>query len=431
MSSEERSLGAGSGSVNAGALWSELALCIGYLAADASAGEGLGRLAGFAVSHLGAARAIVFGRKPEPSSFTVLGSAGLDTVSDRALLLDYARRLASWVEKTREPLVIAHPASDSRFDAPPTDLVTVFALPLKCDADVLGAFVIMDARNMSADVAPQREVLLLCLAHLAAMSVDRARARARWRGLSQDLDQSERRLIGMERMAAAGEMSAEVGRELKDSLQGLGSLADQVMESFDVDDPRRSVLERMIEETSRLGRSLSSTGEMAIPGHVLEPDTLNRIMSETLALVRDDIQNGRVQLTQRLGASLPALLLDADVMRRVFLNLVRAGVESASPGGRLKVETKRRGEVIEVLVAADGERESGQALDALWSTLGTEDDAGDLRYALSRHLLLDRGISLKAGPTREWPFCLTLVVPIAGNQDRRRGKRERRRSTDT
>jgi signal transduction histidine kinase len=430
MSSEDRSLGAGPESVNAGGFWKELALLIGSVAADASAAESPGRLAGFAVSHLGAARAIVFGRKQDPDGFTILGSAGLDTATERALLLEYSRRLASWITKTREPLVVGRPQSDTRFESPPSDLVTAFALPLKCEAEVLGAFIVLDASPGSPDSGTDRELLLLCLAHLAAMCVDRGRARARWRDAAQDLEQSEQRLIGLERLAAAGEMSAEVGCEVKESLQGLGSLADQIMCSLDVDDPRRSILERMMEETARLGRAISGAGELARPGPVLEPDTLNRIMSETLALVRDDVEAARVQLTQRLGASLPPLLLDADVMRRVFLNLVRAGVRSAAKGGRVKVETKRRGDVIEVLVAADGERRSGQALDALWSTFGSEDDGGNLHYSLSRHLLLDRGISLRAGTSREWPFCLTLVVPIAGNQDRRRGKRERRRSSD-
>jgi len=390
-----------------------------------------GLLAGFAVTYLGAARAIVLGRKQGQAGFNVVGSAGLDAAPVRTVTLDYARRLASWVEKTREPLVVGQPGTDARFDNPPPDVIAALAMPLKCDGDVLGAFVVLDEASPRADLSAEREVLLLCLAHLATMSLDRARARTRWRDLAQDLEQSERRLMSVERLAALGEMSAEWGREMKESLQGLGSLADQVLRSFDPEDPRRSILERMLEETSRLGRAISSAGELALPGPVLEPDTLNRIMSETLTLVRDEVQSARVQLTQRLGASLPPLLLDADVMRRVFLNLVRAGVRSAAGGGRLKVETKRRGDVIEVQVAADGERRDGQALDVLWSTFDAEaDEGGDLRYALSRHLLLDRGITLRAGTTPEWPFCLTLVVPIAGNQDRRRGKRERRRKRD-
>jgi signal transduction histidine kinase len=431
MSSEERSLGAGSESVNAGPVWAELALVIGSVAEDAAGEEGPSRLAAFAVRHLGAARAIVFGRKPDKSGFLALGSAGLEAASLRAALLDYGRRLTAWVAETRGPLVVGDPASDARFENPPPGLVSALALPLKSGTDFLGAFIVLDEASphpRDGDPGNQREVLLLALAHLAAMSVDRTRARGRWRDLTQDLEQNERRLAGVERLAAAGELAAEIGREMKDSLNAIGGLADQIAQTLEVADPRRSLLERMIEETSRLGRAISGSSELARPLEVLEPDTLNRIMSETLALVRDEIQSSRVQLTQRLGASLPSLLLDADVMRRVFLNMLRAAVRSASAGGRMKVETKRRGDLIEVLVAADGERQAGQSLDALWAPFQGEDDASDLRFSLSRHLILDHGISLRAGTSRDWPFLLTLIVPIAGNQDRRRGKRERRRA---
>src|SRR5262245_50410779 len=140
MPSEERSLGAGPERVNAGRPWQELALCIGSVAGDASGREGPTRLAMFAVEHLRAARAVVFGRKPEQGSFSVLGSAGLDALPERAAVLDYGRRLAGWVERTRGPLVVQDPSRDERFVPCPTGLTAALALPLKCETEFLGAF---------------------------------------------------------------------------------------------------------------------------------------------------------------------------------------------------------------------------------------------------------------------------------------------------
>ena len=432
MPNEERSLGAGPGRVNAGKPWQELALCIGSVASDASGREGPARLATFAVLHLRAARAVVFGRKPESGSFPVLGAAGLDALPERAALLEYGRRLAGWVERTRGPLVVQDPSRDTRFEPCPAGLSAALALPLKSETEFLGAFVVLDeGESVPLDGEPsesEREVLLVCLAQLAAMSVDRGRARTRWRELALDLEHNERRMMEVDRRLAAGELKDDILREIMDALHGIGGLADQVVRSLESDDARRAILERLTEETSRLGRAMTSSAEMARSAPHLEPDTLNRIMSETLSLVREELLEARVQLTQRLGASLPPLLLDADLMRRVFLNLVRAGIQSANFGGRVKVETKRRGEVIEVTVSADGERRPGQSLDAMWAVFGDDDASGDLRLGLSRHLLLDRGVTLRTGTSREWPFCLSLIGPIARNQDRRRAQRDRRRA---
>ncbi|HET9232848.1 MAG TPA: GAF domain-containing protein, partial [Candidatus Eisenbacteria bacterium] len=419
MPNEERSLGAGPGRVNAGKPWQELALCLGSVASDASGREGPTRLATFAVEHLRAARAVIFGRKPEPGTFPVLGSAGLDKLSERAAILEYGRRLAGWVERTRGPLVVQNPSQDVRFEPSPTGLTAALALPLKSETEFLGAFVVFDEGKRTPLAGEpsdsEREVLLVCLAQLTAMSVDRARARSRWRELALDLEHNERRMMDVDRRLAAGELKDELLREIMDALHGIGGLTDQVLGTLDSDDARRAILERLAEETSRLARAMAGSAEMARSAPRVEPDTLNRIMSETLSVVREEVLESRVQLTQRLGASLPPLLLDADLMRRVFLNLVRAGIQSANFGGRVKVETKRRGDVIEVMVAADGERRPGQSLDAMWAVFGDDDGSGGLRLGLSRHLLLDRGITLRTGTSREWPFCLSLIVPIARN----------------
>jgi len=90
--------------------------------------------------------------------------------------------------------------------------------------------------------------------------------------------------------------------------------------------------------------------------------------------------------------------------------MLRAGLESASPGGRLKVEVKRRGEVVDVWVAADGERRPGRALDAMWSPFTTDENRGDLTFAAVRRLVQDHGVTFRPrpagiGPSRSpWSF---------------------------
>jgi hypothetical protein len=93
----------------------------------------------------------------------------------------------------------------------------------------------------------------------------------------------------------------------------------------------------------------------------------------------------------------------------------------------MKVETKRHGEVVEILVSADGERRPGQTLEALWLPFQTDGRGGDPAPSLLRKVVREHRCTLRAASTRDWPFTLSLVVPIAGNQNRRRGTRERRR----
>ena len=431
MAREKRSLGAGPESVNAGAsVWAELAAFLGSLVHHRSSPEGPARVAALAVRRLGASRAAILARRPGKTGLVTEGSAGFDATPARAMLLEYVRRLAAWVLTTRAPLVVHAPAEDARFEGAPPDLLSARAFPLSTGDEVLGAFVLLDESEHSASmvVGPDRDLAFLALAHAAALVLDRDRARVRAGDLAHELERHERSLAGAERRATAGEFATEIGRELQEPLTGIAGITSRVAETLDPGDPRRSLLERVVEETARLARlTAGPAGFAQSVDPDLEPDTVNRIMSETLALVREELAGARVNLTERLGASLPMLLVDIDLTRRVFLNMLRAGMASATPGGRMKVETKRRGEVVEILVAADGERRPGRALDALWLPFHADGRGGDPALSVLRKLVREHRCTLRSASTRDWPFSLSLVVPIAGNQDRRRGSRERRR----
>jgi K+-sensing histidine kinase KdpD len=177
-------------------------------------------------------------------------------------------------------------------------------------------------------------------------------------------------------------------------------------------------LERVLEDHIEAARS---------PSPVLAADDVNRLVGECLSMMSDELEGAHVRVTRRLGASLPMLLLDAALMRRMILNLLRIGLESACPGGRLKVETKRRGEVVEVLVAADGKREPGASLEHLWRPFRASDDK-DVTTAGIEQILRDHRGMLRVFTTQDWPLVFSLVLPISGNQERRRGYRDRRKA---
>jgi signal transduction histidine kinase len=422
MDKDQPSVGAPAGGVNAAAEapWDALADVTRVLCAGGSWAEALAAITRFAVAEGGSGRAAVFVRRAGKPNLVVEAAAGFDDTADRARLLEHGRRLAAWVEKTKTALHVSGGA-DPRFPEAPEAGETA-AYPLPGSPGVLGALVVFDC-------GPAVESKLLVAAHLAAVLLDRQRADARLRELLQHLDACEKRLVVIERLAALGESVTASHRELKAPLAGMSGLAARVAETLETEDPRRSMLEMIVEESARLDRVLEDQIEAArSPEPALAPDDVNRLVSEALALLSADLEGGHVRVTRRLGASLPMLLLDPDLMRRMILNLLRIGLESAGPGGRVKVETKRRGEVVELLVAADGKREPGAALENLWRPFQTDGSGKDVSAAGIERILREHRGMLRVFTTADWPLVFSLVLPISGNQDRRRGFRDRRRA---
>ena len=158
-------------------------------------------------------------------------------------------------------------------------------------------------------------------------------------------------------------------------------------------------------------------------------EDLNRLVEEVLLLATDDIGRARARLIKRLANGLPALRLDADRIRQVAGSMLATALESVPAGGRLKVETKRMGDVVQFVVAADGVRHPGSALDNLFAPFaGGPGASGTIGLAAARQIVKEHGgeIGVRAG--EDWPTLFSVNLPIRVNEDRRRTGEDRRRS---
>jgi signal transduction histidine kinase len=446
MESKKESLGSLASSVNAAgdpaAEWSRLeslAIALGE-GARAAAAHVAARLAGeFGFGHV-----LVFGREKDREDFAILGSAGLDEADGRADVLAFARRLAGWVETSKVPLSVANPAADPRFVDLTDRTGPVHAVPLLSAGAIDGALVVFDsgtdqdpAMSGTGTVTDSTRAgrLLAALgasARFAALAVRLDRARGGVALLTATIEESEKARLRAERLAFAGETAARTAREMQAPLASLGGIAARLADETEESDPRHPLLDIMAQEVARLDRLLTDQIDLAeLREPELRPDDLNRLLAECLMLVDADMQRRKLRVTRRLAPGLPSLLLDSALLRRFFLNLLRAAMERAPEGGRVKVETRRRGDVVEALVAADGVRDPGHTLDELWVPFHPENsDRGGPSYDAAERILREHHRALRVISNSDWPLVFALTLPIPGNQDRRRQLRDRRAGRD-
>lgn len=408
--------------------WSRLTALVRDLRGASATTYPLEPLARFAVSELGAGQAIALdGMGDELRS---VGAAGLESSQDRGRILAYARRLAVWVQKTKLPVAVNDPAKDERFGEPPSGATEAMALPLGWNEDVRGALAIFfTGSHPGEDDAAGRDDALAFLSLLAALVLDRGHSRRRGSELLRKLEESERLRIRAEQAAWAGELMAEMIQEVKAPLASLGGLASQLADSMPEDDPRRPMLEVLEREVGRLDRMLGDQLELTrAPVAELGPDDLNRLLEESVLLLAPDLESNRVRITKKLGRDIPPLLLDTQLMRRVFLNMLRTGIERSGSGGKIRVESKRRGKTVEALIAADGSRERGDVVELLWRPFQADGSRpGDITSAAVERILKQHRGTLRVSSNREWALIFSLQLPIPGNRERRRSADRRRR----
>ena len=82
-----------------------------------------------------------------------------------------------------------------------------------------------------------------------------------------------------------------------------------------------------------------------------KPDQLNKVVLETLDLLRPELDNRNIQLVKELDSKLPDIPFDRSQIKQVFVNLIKNAMQAIANEGVLTIRTK--GEVEGVLISIE------------------------------------------------------------------------------
>jgi PAS domain S-box-containing protein len=161
------------------------------------------------------------------------------------------------------------------------------------------------------------------------------------RRANEDLQRAHEQLIQAEKMESIGRLASGVAHEVKNPLamisMGLELLARRIPEE---DRTGREALERMkrgIERAKRIVKGLvdfSSARQLS-----LESCNVNRVVTDSIALVEYQLRKAGIELVDELAEGLPEVEMDATKIEQVLLNLMINAMQAMERGGSLTVRT--------------------------------------------------------------------------------------------
>ena len=173
------------------------------------------------------------------------------------------------------------------------------------------------------------------------------------------MEDASRRLIQAEKLASIGRISASIAHEIRNPLTSVKLNIQKLTQNERLDEEEKehlSISQEGIGQIEKFIKELLNFTRVS----TLNPERFSivQIVEESLKLMRHSFQEEKIILEKRFAADLPAVVVDGDKMRQVFLNILRNAVEAVGEGGRIDVEISRVKEsgvaMVKVSISDDG-----------------------------------------------------------------------------
>jgi two-component system, LuxR family, sensor kinase FixL len=176
-------------------------------------------------------------------------------------------------------------------------------------------------------------------------------------GIVTDLTETkalQERIIRSERLAALGKMVAEINHEIKNPLMMIGAFAAQLSRKIK-DGQSLEKLSIIVKEVARLEDLLKELKELYLPRSlIMEEISVIPLLQEVHDLIENDCDTKKISVNLKMEGDRPFIKGDRSRLKQVLINVVKNAIEAMEGGGELCLETRLRGEKVEITISDTG-----------------------------------------------------------------------------
>jgi two-component system sensor histidine kinase PilS (NtrC family) len=171
-----------------------------------------------------------------------------------------------------------------------------------------------------------------------------------------EIKRLERQVRVREKLAAVGEMAAQLAHEIRNPLGSISGSAQVLLSDAEISSQQAELLDIIRKESKRLSDSLSQfLTQTRVPAAPDSPVDLRELIGEAVTLLRNSPEVGHEHSVEFEADEGPHnCLADRDKIAQVFWNLARNALEAMPGGGRLVVRLASRGDEVVLSVRDEG-----------------------------------------------------------------------------
>jgi signal transduction histidine kinase len=229
---------------------------------------------------------------------------------------------------------------------------------------------------------------------------------------TDQLKKTQAELVKSERLAAIGELAGMVGHDLRNPLSGIKNSAYYMKKKGDQLSPTQA--KEMLETIDKcVGYSnkiindlLDYSREICL---VLETASPKKMLDDSLLILG---KPDKVEVRTKLYDT-PALIVDQDRIKRVFINLLKNAFDAMPNGGKITVTSRQVNDNLEIAFSDTGAGISEEVLPKLFTPLFTTKAQGmGFGLAICKRIIEAHRGTIRVETARGQGTTFTLTLPI-------------------
>jgi signal transduction histidine kinase len=159
--------------------------------------------------------------------------------------------------------------------------------------------------------------------------------------MTRNLHRSRRQLVQSAKLAAIGELAANIAYEVNNPLTGVLGHTGLLIKSDDIPAEKKEHLKTIERETLRAREVLRNLLDLARgkPPHLVKTD-IGSLIEDALDLVKGQAGPNNVNVVVDSPEGIPAVAVDADEVKQVFVNIINNAFFAMPGGGSLTIRCR-------------------------------------------------------------------------------------------
>jgi two-component system NtrC family sensor kinase len=256
----------------------------------------------------------------------------------------------------------------------------------------------------------------------AALAVENARLHEGVKRQMDELKHTQAQLVQSAKLAAIGELAANVAHEINNPLTTVLGFASYLGEKVSPDDPMREELKLIQEEAGRARDIVRDLLDFSRQHEFSpEPADLNNVLERTVAMVKRQRGLKHVKVNEQFAMELPLVEVDVSRIKQVFLNIINNALYAMSDAGTLTIRTASAEGLVQVDFTDTGGGIAPEHLDRIFDPFFTtkpEVSGTGLGLSVSLGIVQSHGgtIEVRSTPGQGATFTVKLPARPTGNE---------------